>query len=507
MPDDILTKVFSLFSGDNGPDSDKKGLLRQAIKDLSQNKYAKMYRPKSEELDPAFAAYWYTVYRMIYPAQAFLKDAAQGDRIKQITIEAFMNKPVHEVVRRLSPEVVAERTKTTDPAEMSRQLKDDLAAITTGFDSQRRSAVNRCYNLITALSQFAAFNFVAMLRKFDPDIQEGVFSIQPKFGAVKGESLARDLSDLLAVLLPLEPGTDWKTALEVLKICKGSELIPLGQWNTLLLNLKDLKQSGIIELMVRCSLKDPVWVGRPKTPNAQVAESWMEQKAAEIEGFITRIANSQRNARQGVLAAAVFGAADITRLHYYTVKNSEAYSKKDLDGYAYAAALNYLTVFIEDYLKKEMQELCDILLVRGQWSSNTASLEMSDGFHDAVDLIGAIEELDATLSEKGTNGPRLRAALLRVDRDKTQARYINGILDTINGEALELINKAVPAIIIVGKHMKSLIDDYQKSLHELIINWRELASVSKLPLGPRMVDAYKKINEFVQLMVLLTQEK
>jgi hypothetical protein len=127
---------------------------------------------------------------------------------------------------------------------------------------------------------------------------------------------------------------------------------------------------------------------------------------------------------------------------------------------------------------------------------------MSDAFHDVMDVAEEITNLDESLSEEGSNGPRLRGALLRVDRDKTQSRYINSIISTINEEARNIINRAVPSLIVVGKHFKMLYEDCEKKPFELIMNWKELNAVSKLPMVQRIGTVYKKITLFVQLMAM-----
>ena len=68
-----------------------------------------------------------------------------------------------------------------------------------------------------------------------------------------------------------------------------------------------------------------------------------------------------------------------------------------------------------------------------------------------------------------------------------------------------MINRTVPSLIIVGKHLKMLMDDSQKKPFELIMNWKELNLASKAPLVQRISAAYKKINYFVQLMILETK--
>jgi len=240
-------------------------------------------------------------------------------------------------------------------------------------------------------------------------------------------------------------------------------------------------------------------------PHETLSGSWLEEKNREIREVISGIAGSQRNAQINALERAVFGTTETRRLHFYTSEKGRILLEKGLESYTYAPALNHLLSFTEDYLSKEIQELCDIMLVRGQWTNNASSRQMSDGYHDVMEIMNEITALDETLDEEGSNGPRLRGALLRVDRDKTQSRYINSIISSINEEAVNMINRAVPSLIVVGKHFKLLLDDYDKKPFELIMNWKELALTSKAPLNQRIAAAYKKINYFVQLMILETK--
>jgi hypothetical protein len=259
--------------------------------------------------------------------------------------------------------------------------------------------------------------------------------------------------------------------------------------------------------MVKLASGNPVWEAKSvPLSDEQLSSQWLTQKTAEIRQVISNIADSQRNAQIATLEKAVFGTADITRLNFYTMEKGKLLSQKDLDTYTYAPALNHLLIFIQDFISKEMQELNDILLVRGQWTNNSASITMSDAYHSILDIGPEITELDESLSEDGSNGPRLRGALLRVDRDRTQARYLNSIVNSLNEDALNIVNRAVPHLIVVGKQLKILFDDCQKKPYEFIMNWKELAQISKTPIAQRLGEDYKKINYFIQLMLLETRK-
>jgi hypothetical protein len=504
MPDNnIINKVFSLLGKENEPLSDKDMLIKQTIRELTQNKYAKFYKVKSEEIDPSFAQYVYIIYKTIYPARVFMNEIEKSGQLKRSVIEYFMPPQAQETARKLTQEAITERTKTTDPSVLVKQLEEDYSALTTVFDGDRVKAADKCYNLITLFSRFIRFDYVGFLKKFDSAMLEGIFTTPLKFAAVRADMLTDDLDALYTAIASLNPQDDWKTAFSVLRTIKGgTDSIPYDQWATLLFNLNDLKQSKMIEFIVRHATKNPIWDGKVQNPSDQLSAAWLEEKRETVWERINAIAESQRSAQMETLLRAIFGEIDATRLTYYNERANEIYAGKDLNGFAYAAALNYLTAFLQDFFSREVQEICDIVLIRGQWTSNTGSLQMSEGFHGALEVLPSITELDETLSEKGSNGPRLRGALLRVDRDRTQIRYIASIINTIDEEALTIVKTAAAHIITVGKYMKVLSDDMPKKQNDVIINWKELDGYSKTPLAPRIMDAYKKINYFVQLITL-----
>jgi hypothetical protein len=508
MPDNILGKVVSFIAGSEEPDSDKKILLKQVAKELGQNRYGKFYRPRTEELDPSFAGYVNEIYKTVYPACAFAQNTARVNRLRQLTVELFLPRESLELVRRLRPEAVQERARQLEPQELSRQLREDLNALRGAFDSSRTAAMNRCYNLITALMQFAQFDFLSLLRHFDTSLPEGVTGYVPRFQPAKAADLVNEIGRFRSVIQRLEPGEDWKNALAALKIARdGQELFSFNTWNMLLMNLREMKNSNIIELIGQLATRNPIWQVKHETIDEQLAETWLLAKETEVNTVVDTVLAKQRNSRIEALAAEVFGGPSVTKLNYYNREISDACIDIGLDGFAYAAPLNYLMAFIQDFVAKEMQELCDILLVRGQWINNALSLEMSGAVHAITDTVEPVEALDLSLSDAGTYGPRFRGALSRAERDKIQARYVNNIAGELDDKALDLIKEAVQGLVIVGKHMKNLLGDSQKAPPEIVINWKELGYFSKLPITQRLTDGYKKINYFVQLMLLQTNSE
>jgi hypothetical protein len=504
MAEDLMDKVFSFFSGDGNETDDRKVLLKQTFKDLTQNKYARFFRAKTDEADSSLAAFLYGIYKITFAIRTFMQNEEKMAQLKQSVLEAFMDNAILETVKRLSPALVEERAKKTAPAELTTQIQTDITRLSAAFDDTRIGGANRAYNLVAALSQVVNFNFPALLKKFDVNFLGGNFSVEPKFSPVRIDIVAKELGEFLEASHSLNPEGDWGALLNLLKVCTGQDLAQPNQFMIMTNSLRDVHQSKILELMVQYGLRNPVWQWKPRIPDEHIGEEWLQARQAEAQESIKKITSAQKHSQISALTRQIFDTTDLVRLENYTMAKGEVFRKRDLENFAYAEGLNYLRVFLEDCLEKEFRELCDILLIRGQWTNNTMSKEMSEALHQLLDASAPILELDAALSDDGSDGSRLKAAVMRVDRDRTQARYINSIVGNCNEMALEMINSAAQNFIVIGKHLKSLIEDVQKKHPELLINWRELNSVSKLPMPQRMTDDYKKINYFIQLMRLCT---
>jgi hypothetical protein len=503
MAENLAGKVISFFTGDSNETlSDKEIILRERLKELTENKYAKFFRPKTDEADQSLGLFFHTLYKLILPIRVFMKDVAKTTRLRQIVMEAFMDPVIVETVKKLNPAAIEECSKTTPPAELTAQIRADIDKLNSTFDSTRTNKINRCYNLVMVIFQLAHFDYPGLLKKFDPNFTEGPFGADPKFSPAKTAMIAKDLAEFLTISQNINPDSDWKTLLKLLKICAGEELISENQFAQMLIGLRDVINSKILELMVQYGSKNPVWGCKPKIPNEHIADAWLELRTAKAQECIEKINNAQKNKQISILVEAIFETEEFERLENYTVKKSGTFHKRGLSPFTLAEGLNYLSVFLSDYVEKEIHELCDILLIRGQWTNNTFSKEMSEALHQLLTMSSNITNLDESLSDDGSDGSRLKAALLRVDRDKTQARYINSIIENINDTAMEILEIATQQLIVIDKHLKNLSEDAPKKHPEMIVNWKELNTFSKDPLSQPIERDHEKINYFIQLMQL-----
>jgi hypothetical protein len=504
MAEDLMDKVFSFFSGEDMTD-DKQNMLKQIAKELGHNKYARFFRVRSEEADPSFSSFLFSVYKVVYPIREFFKDDRKTTMLKSSIVESCIDAGIQETVKRLDPDVLDAKAKTMPGEQLIAAIQSDVETLTAQFDNNHITVVNHRYELAAALNQFVKYNFSGFFKKFDPHFVDGSFIIEPKFPAIKTILIIDQIGEFLSVTQPLMPEDDWKGLLTLLKVCEGRDLVDPEQFYTMIKTLREVHTSKILELMVQYTLRNPVWQWKQSFFHETIGDIWLETKKAEAFEYIAKINDVKKNSQIAALKKEIFETTDLVRLENYNVQISEIYRRKGLDSFIYAEGVNYLKAFVDDYIDKEIKELCDILLIRGQWTNNTMAKEMSEALHLLLETPQGIADLDTVMSEDGADGSRLHASMLRIDRDQTQARYINAIVTKNNDEALEIINEAVQALIVIGKHLKNLIEDIQKKHPELLLNWREINLSSKEPITQRMVGDFKRINYFVQLMHLCTQ--
>ncbi|MDR0568628.1 MAG: DUF5312 family protein [Spirochaetaceae bacterium] len=492
---------FDFLFGGNDPAVKKKRAVKLIAKEINQNKHRKFYKTSSGEITPVTGAFFYDIYKTTSAAQGFMKNAAKSAVLKQIVVEHFMSKELKEVYNRLSAESIEERGKSLTPKELSQQIQEDLNTFSAAFSITEMNIIDRCYNIIIAFNNFVGFDFFSLLKKIDSRIRERDFTYHPQFRYVSGKYLADNIKDFLD-MPPFEATPDdWKTVLEILKKYKaGTNVIEPNQWKRLLAALQDVHRSGILVLMIRHIDQNPNWMRNFQVSEESIVDAFMKAKKTEVQVQIEKIKSDKRAGKRDALANKLFGSADITRLQYYTNANNDIFLKKGVEGYTYIAPLNYLQAFVTTH--QDVRELCDIFLIRGQWMSQDVSRQISQGLHELSDITEQLIAFDNTLADNGINGSKLRNHLNKSKMDKGQITQLKVVLTIINTEAKEMLNKALDIFSQVGVYIKNLSADHAKTHPVLLVNWKEIESVSERPIDQRLEHASKALGDFTQLLQL-----
>jgi len=494
----FFQKLLKVFVG-NDPDAEKRRLLKLLAKDLTHSRY-RFYKPKTSEALPALAKFFYEIYRVIAPSQVLLNNAAQSGVLKAFVIESFLSKEQRDLSERLTDTYINEKAATMPVKDLQEMVKRDMISFFTVFDAEKSSQIDSAYSTLLSFINFINFDFFFLLKKFDSNISERSFVYNPRWETIAAEYIADDLHDFLEVFIPLNLGADWKRIFSALKEYRNMDVIQIEAWLKLAPAIRDVRTSGVLEMIVRHVKKDPNMMFPPRTTNERIVEAFVDKLKNQSAMLVQKISQERRNSKIDELAKAIFGTTVVVRLKNYTEKANMMFAKKMLGGYIQTQALNYLKAFLIDYFKKDVRELVDGLLIRGQWSTAVQSQQLSDGYHAILEVSEAIILFDDSLADEGELGTRIRTTMAKSDRDKDQVKYLRQMLTDINEKALALINKAAINLIAVGRHMKSMIDDMGRPHHEVLLNWKEVENHFEKPMKPTLTELYKKIYYMVQLL-------
>ncbi len=501
----FLDKILNFFISISDPERDKKRFLREVQKDLKRR--SKYFKVRRNLVEPAFARLFYNIYKEVGPAQVFLKSLKDSKVIKSIAIENFLKPDQLKILEGLSEEAIKKRCKeASDLKQLQEKIKREVAQVHSFFDLILTRRINDVYQGLMGFQDFISYDYFFFLKKFDSMLRERDFSYTPRFEAINGEYILEDLKDVDALLPLLEDDMEWDTILNILSRYRDMEVVSREGWKKVLSIIKDMKKSRIIKLMIIHMEKNPGYDVLPEIRSYEIVEDYLGKIKQRAEDILKKAMNERRTSQRNALLINIFGSTSIARLNNYTEKNNMTFSRRMEAGYRYVEPMNYLKAFFLDYYKGPVRKLSDKLLITGKWSSNLASHQFSESYHLLMDLSDAVLIFDQSLAEDTELGSKLKRLSKSAERDRNAFDSMRNVLKHINEDGLGIIKESVQNFFVMGKNIKRCLDDYKAPKHELITNWKAIASLSDNPIEKEMSEVYKKLYYFLQLMQYYLKE-
>lgn len=495
----FFERVFSFLFRNNDPDKERRRLIKEIGISLKKTKY-KFYKAKSEEVLPGLGKFFYEIYKAIGPAQVLMDQTESSGILKTLIIEESLSDHVLDIKDQLTEKSIREKTESMEMKTVAAILKEHLISFIASFDAERVKQINYQYNLLSVFLQLINYDYYFLLKKFDSGLHERDFIYNTKFEAINGEYISEDLKEFISVIYVIDSKSNWAELFNAIKNYKGNDVVSAAAWQKIVKGLDAVKKSRILEMMVKHIDKDPYLKFKHFPPNENIVEDYLNKIKTHTEMTIQKILREKKNRKIDHLLKSVFGTTAISRMRNYTDKVNLTFSKKMLAGYLYVQPANFLKAFFLDYYKKDIKEVVDLVLIRGRWSTNVLSQQLSESFHQLLEISNGLVQFDESLGDEGSKGMAVKNALKRADRDKNAATVLRKQIKDINEKALSIINDSAQNLIVVGKNIKMLIDDLSKKPHEVLINWKELETVTDNRILKMMSVVYKKIYYFIQLM-------
>ena len=498
-PGFLQNLLDSIFKSSN-PEVEKRRKLKIIAKNYQKTRYHNFYKTSSLEVMPPLAKLFYDIYKIIAPAQTVFRANDNTALFKRQILNYSLSEKQTALLDHFEEPYINNLSKQISLEQLKEQISQDLLDFSNEFSGDRIIQTENLYKAFMLFKDFCSFDYFLFLKKFNPHLVENNFTATPSFSKINGEYIVDDLKDFLTVAYNItDDKINWDNLFEYLKSTRGSELVPCGTWKKIVDKIRSIQATEAFELMVQHITQNPVYSTKLSFDTPALIEPYLEKITDETNAIVSKIDSAQKDAKATNLCGQIFGAADLNSLKNYVPQMNDVLSKKELSTFKYCEPLSYLKTFILEYVKKDIREFYEVVVIRGQWDQSL-SAPMSNAYQDLLKTSDQISTFDNDLAEDGTIGTKIKTLLPKTAHDPGAENIINRAIDDANKLAHSFITNSTQGLVTIGKTLKLLIEDYVKPKPVMVQNWRELERYLDHPMKDFSVNIYKKIYLFVQLM-------
>ena len=492
----LLASIF----GSSSPEAELKRRLKFIAKDFSKTKYHTYYKPSTFEAMPPLAKLFYDIYKIISPAQLLFHSNQNMAMYKHQILNYSLSERQVELLSHFDENKILEMAKTIPLDKLKLQLETDLNTFITEFDDKKITKVENLYKTFVYFKDFCTFDYYIVLKRFNSTIQENLFTAVPQFNKINAEYIVDNLQDFCTVAYMItNDSLVWSDLFDYLKATHPSVVVELNSWKKIVAKVRSIQASQAFELMIQHIAKKPDYRTYIHDDLPELTETYIEKIKKDTYATLNKISSQIKKSMANSLATQIFGPKEVRMLQHYNAAMNETFIKKNLSTYLYAEPLNYLKAFLLGFVKTELREYYDVVVIRGQCDTELSS-PFSNAFEELLTTLENISKLDNTLAENGPNGVKIKTLLPKTAHDNGAENIINRIINDSNEEARAYLMTSTQNLITLGRTIKQLIEDYMKKKPVLIANWHELEKYIDLPMKDFSVNIYKKMYLFVQLM-------
>jgi hypothetical protein len=477
--------------------------MRTIVKKIKSDRNNIFYLPGTKELTPGCEKFFYDIYKTLCIAQEYIPVLLESRKAQDLVIEQFIDRGILEGFDNLSPERIMERAGSVSPGNLTEELRIEAETLIRAMDTTIGEHIDSCYNQILALGQFASFDFETLLIFCFTDRGFNFRSAQGS-DPFRTKRIIGLLQDFVEYCAAVDSFQDWEHVFAILKTFRnGRDMISRKRWDVLQYKIRGILRSEIFVLIIQHITGDPGWSMQSQLPRKRIFSNWLADKRQIMEDAITLLVTSYEANRIAKLKQLIFGNAAVDPLKYYNEETSALFIAQGFEGFIHTTALAYLSAFLRGVFKKEIRQFCDLLAIRAWWTPSL-SLPFCEACQALEALMKHLDSFDESLGNK--NHSSLIAALARFERNRSHGLSIKEFLEKVNEEALGILEQTIEGLANLAKQIEAVKNDYTRTPHALIANWREIEQASGQNMAPLLQSIAEKLSGFTELSLLFIEK-
>lgn len=498
--ENFFQMIISTLFKSSSPDIENKRRLKAIAKNIAKTKYHAFYKSNTFELTPQFAKLFYDFYRLVSPSKKIFDNQENETLFKRQIINYSLSQQQIDILEHFDQQKIIEMSKKISITELEKQIELDLNTFTMDFDGEKTEKIENLYKGFIMYKDFCSFDYYILLKKFKSTLKENSFTSEPLFEKINADYVLDDMKDFVVIAYALTDNSiDWNPLFAMLKERYGNDVIQIGTWKKIITKINSIRDSKVLDYIIQHVSKNPEYQVKVSFKSGSLIDPYIDSIQTETRDFVAKIKSNIKEDKTTSLMTQVFGSEPTQVLKYYTQEMNGLFSKKQLTEYIYTDALNYLKVFLVDFVKKNIREFFDVVVIRGQWDSALSS-PISNAYQDLLKISDKISDLDESLADESSIGMKIKTLLPKTAHDPGAESIINRLVEDANDLAKTAIVTSTQNLILIGRTIKQLIEDYAKPKPVIVQNWKELEKFIDVPMKDFSVGIYKKIYYFVQLM-------
>ncbi|GMO48252.1 MAG: hypothetical protein Ta2G_03790 [Termitinemataceae bacterium] len=442
--------LFCLFGRKSPQEKEKRRLLLKIKKEIKHSRYKDYYKPSTREVMPRFAEMILDIDKTLSRIREDLLHAEESDILRSIVIEECMSDRMKKLVEKLSLENVKVRSSTLPAYELKKSVQLDIDELRSIFTDDWKRRVDETYRQIIALVWMVQYDYFSLLQKLDMHFSYDM-NYKVNFLRTHIKFVSNDIKDFLSVAEGFDHHKDWNEVFEILRKYNVQNLMSVDHWQDFLKRLNNIFVSKILTLIICHGEDSPHWENMIISPKMSIANQYIVDLANTAMEELNSIINKSQVSQIDTLLKEVFGSPVVHGGAKYYTKESEKDLVSEGAGFIYIDAFNWIMAFEEAFFA-EMNEICDTLLVYGQWNNKSQNKELSLVLQDICDTHLQLINFDNSLDTGGEIGNKIKTLTMRITKGTRAGK--EKLVSMINETCKSVIENELQQLKILSKYLQ-----------------------------------------------------
>jgi hypothetical protein len=472
MTKPLFNRIMDFLFGSNETVRKKKA-LKNSAKQLHKKGY-KYYIYRKDLLTPAFAEYMYDIYGAVAGARVVFNGIKTPEQLIYSAVRFSVPENICTAIDSLDENQIRIDASKMNYKALYGQVKNSIDIIKHFFTLDEFNDVNAAYTKIQICRAFCMYDYYYVLRKFNSELVENVFSKKPVFHSEYGITLVDNLADFVSVTVPFAGIDGLDTVFAFLhQICNGVEIQESDFariWKLTQLH----EQNYVVENICRCIRQNTDYTPEFFTVPLNSVGKWLHALLSKAGITLHDIYEEQRKQRITTAEQAVFGDVPLQLLKHYTKQFGDRLGERQLGAFRYTEPLNCVYAFLKLPEIKNFSQFIQVLTIRGKAYAPDSLQSLFEGYHMLADMPHVIEALDGKLASNCQPGYELEHVLKTHVIDEELRLSVVRDIDLANAEAAGIIRTCMNALAQLVIILRRLSDDAAKVMGEMVTNWNQV---------------------------------